>query len=79
MNTAVHTSTSVHRCRDDMPGTSAIGLTTPAVVAVMKAAVSSALYCQEWLPAGGDHADPAVPAQVMDSATAPDRARPRAS
>jgi len=49
------------------------------VVAVMKAAVSSALYYQEWLPAGGDHADPTVPAQVMDSATAPDRARPRAS
>jgi len=30
----------------------------------MKAAVSSPLYCQEWLPAGGDHADPAVPAQL---------------
>jgi hypothetical protein len=30
MNTAVHTSTSVHRCRDDIPGTSAIGLTTPS-------------------------------------------------
>jgi hypothetical protein len=25
----VHTSTSVHRCRDDVPGTSAICLTTP--------------------------------------------------
>ena len=30
MNTAVHTSTSVHRCRDDIPGTSAICLTTPS-------------------------------------------------
>jgi hypothetical protein len=28
MNTAVHTSTSVHRCCDDIPGTSAICLTT---------------------------------------------------
>src|SRR5258708_1729503 len=28
MNAAVHTSTSVHRCRDDVPGTSAICLTT---------------------------------------------------
>ena len=27
MNAAVHTSTSVHRCRDDVPGTSAIYLT----------------------------------------------------
>jgi hypothetical protein len=47
MNTPVHTSTSIHRCRDDMPGICAICLTTPAVAAVMKAAVSSALYCQE--------------------------------
>ena len=30
MNAAVHTSTSVHRCRDDISGTSAIGLTTPS-------------------------------------------------
>jgi hypothetical protein len=30
MNAAVHTSTSVHRCRDDIPGTSAISLTTPS-------------------------------------------------
>src|SRR5262249_55936185 len=30
MNTAVHTSTSVHRCRDDIPATSAICLTTPS-------------------------------------------------
>ncbi len=30
MNAAVHTSTSVHRCRDDVPGTSAICLTTPS-------------------------------------------------
>src|SRR5260370_33894710 len=29
MNAAVHTSTNVHRCRDDIPGTSAICLTTP--------------------------------------------------
>ena len=33
MNTAVHTSTSVHRCRDDIPGTSAICLTTQAAAA----------------------------------------------
>src|SRR5580698_9687715 len=30
MNAAVHTSTSVHRCRDDVPGTSAIWLTPPS-------------------------------------------------
>jgi hypothetical protein len=30
MNAAVHTSTSVHRCRDDVPGDSAICLTTPS-------------------------------------------------
>src|SRR5438067_1393236 len=29
MNAAVHTSTSVHRCRGDIPGTSAIYLTIP--------------------------------------------------
>jgi hypothetical protein len=29
MNAAVHTSTSVHRCRDDVPGGSASCLTTP--------------------------------------------------
>jgi hypothetical protein len=30
MNAAVHTSTRVHRCRDDVLGTSAICLTTPS-------------------------------------------------
>src|SRR5512132_83601 len=30
MNAAVHTSTRVHRCRDDVPRTSAICLTTPS-------------------------------------------------
>jgi hypothetical protein len=29
MNAAVHTNARVHRCRDDVPGTSAICLTTP--------------------------------------------------
>jgi hypothetical protein len=40
MNAAVHTSTRVHRCRDDVPGSSAICLTTQAAAAVMTAAVS---------------------------------------
>jgi hypothetical protein len=31
MNAAVHTSTRVHRCRDDIPGTSAIYLTTQEI------------------------------------------------
>lgn len=30
MNAAVHTSTSVHRCRDDVPATLAIYLTIPS-------------------------------------------------
>jgi hypothetical protein len=31
MNAAVHTSARVHRCRDDIPGSSAISLTTQEI------------------------------------------------
>src|SRR5947208_13179634 len=48
MNAAVHTSARVHRCRDDIPGSSATYLTTPrdhddaldALAAASSAAVS---------------------------------------
>ena len=58
MNVAVHTNASVHRCRDDITGASAICLTTHAAAAASSSAVSAPSAVKRLAArAGGSHAD----------------------